>query len=239
MERPRTLRFVAGALGMTAVVSTGAWADEPAGASSMPVAASVMAAMQVMNATNGAAWETVSTSRTTDLLMNPSSFIRVRTSAEVVAVTEDARPAGRLIAVPFNARAGDPAYAEPEEWAEHYVDGDEQYVANESYQRTYGMVFADGVDLGYTTLRRHDRPDRRVRPPHDIGAAYENEDVHRRAQLRFADAAQPRLDGLDDGFRRAQLTFNRASMPSSGERGADGLRRERAPSSDRPRRTRW
>lgn len=189
---------------------------------------------------------TTATPATTDLLKNPGSFLTVRFARQPDgAGGEQERMSGpyegRLIAVPANARAGDPAFASaPGE--DEYVTADEEGV-DEPQVREYGIAFAEGVNLGYTTLRRHDRPARHPvhRPDRDV-PEFGSEDLHRDAVLRFGEASQPRLDGLDDAFRRAQLSFHRATLTPGVGREADGLRHERAPSRPlQPRRvrTRW
>lgn len=63
-------------------------------------------------------------------------------------------------------------------------------------------------------------------------------DLHRRAQLQFGEAAYPKLAGQDDGFRRAQLEFHRSTLTPGVVRQSDGLRHERVPGSGRQR-TGW
>lgn len=175
------------------------------------------------------------------LLKNPGSFIIVRTVRveEPIAAGADDGTSGRLIAVPSNARAGDPAYAQaPEEEYVEYYEDDSPIVYG-----PYGTIFADGIELGYSVLKKHgavhrrghrtDDGDRR-RGRDDRAPEFGENDLHRSAQLKFAEAAQPRLDGLDDSFRRAQLQFHRATLAPGVQRSSDGLRHERAPS--RPRR---
>ena len=183
------------------------------------------------------------TPATTPLLKNEGSFITVHTrpttAGEATAATEMTR--GRMIEVPRNARAGDPAYAVVEEEA-YWDEGAGQ--EDGAYERTYGIAFAEGVNLGYTRLHRHEqrRGHRPVRPSDEGAPEFGSSDLHRRAVLRFGEAAQARLEGLDEGFRRAQLTFHRATLTPGVRREADGLRHERTGSRpERPSRprTQW
>ena len=182
------------------------------------------------------------TPATTTLLQNAGSYItvRVRRVAGEPAVAEE-ESGGRLIAVPQNARAGDPVYAEVPD--EEYFEEEGRW-DDGAYERTYGTAFAEGVNLGYTTLHRHGRPVRHPihRPERDL-PEFGSGDLHRGAVLRFGEAAQPRLDGLDDGFRRAQRVFHRATLTPGVRRESDGLRHERTgPRQERPPlrpRTQW
>jgi hypothetical protein len=233
-KRTRTMMAAA----MVASGAAAAWGG-PATAVIMPG----LAVLEMRALASGAA-------RREPLLRNTGSFIVVHRGAATGGSDEEIRfslpsvggeqtggSAADLIAVPSNARAGDPAFAEPEDaaWEETWVE--------EPTEERYGIAFAEGVRLGYTALRRPDQhrgDDRRGRR-HEVGepgAEFGADDLHRSAQLRFAEAAQPRLDGLDDGFRRAQLTFHRATLTPGVVRGSDGLRHERAPSSPRPSRGR-
>jgi hypothetical protein len=179
-------------------------------------------------------------------LSNPESFIRVHRAAEVLdervrISTPESRAAAvaearGLIAVPSSARAGDPSFdvpAEPE-----FTDA-ASYTDDSSF--TTGMIFADGIPLGYSTLRRpgypHARPRRDPGAPDAPAEEFGAHDLHRSAQLRFAEAAQPHLDGLDDAWRRAQLQFHRSTLTPGVPRGSDGLRHER--STPTRGRTRW
>ena len=141
--------------------------------------------------------------------------------------------------MPDNARAGDPAYASNEEEYE-----DEWYVEDGggTVFGPYGIAFADGVDLGYTALADHsDHGPRRGQRWHHGGGRRQDvpefgaNDLHRSAQLQFAEAAQPHLAEQEAGFRRAQLEFHRATLTPGVPRQSDGLRHEQAPSRSRPR----
>jgi hypothetical protein len=195
-----------------------------------------IAARVILEQTGGAA----ATPSGRGLLKNPGSYIVVRTVRveEPIVAADKTGPTGRLIPVPENARAGDPAYAEApaEEYVEYY------YEDHPTVYGPYGTIFADGIELGYSALKKHGpgrhgrhRSDNgRRRDRHDHLPEFGANDLHRSAQLKFAESAQPRLEGLDDGFRRAQLQFHRSTLTPGVRRSSDGLRHER--SSSRPSR---
>lgn len=178
-------------------------------------------------------------------LSNPESFIRVHRAPETPSDTlrvstpeahaaADAEARG-LIAVPSSARAGDPAFEVPAPDESEYVFDD----TPTSY--TTGTAFADGVVLGYSSLHgphwRPGRPRPRPRPAAADAPEFGSGDLHRSAQLRFSEAAQPRLEHMDDAWRRAQLEFRRSTLAPGQPRGSDGLRHERtSPAPTRPQR---
>lgn len=208
-----------------------------------------------------ASWVDASVARGDGLLKNPGSFIVVHRDSTAPVATDAAEdqhvrislPAwseqtgaradaveqtGGFIAVPDNARAGDPAYIAMEE----EEDGEWYYVddGGGTVFGPYGMAFADGVDLGYSTLVKHGSAGRHHHRMHGDGRRsdvpeFGANDLHRSAELQFAEAAQPRLAEQEAGFRRAQMAFHRATLTPGVPRQSDGLRHERAPSSSRPR----
>jgi hypothetical protein len=183
---------------------------------------------------------------------NPESFVIVHhvasrqpTDDAVQAATASeqtggaragSRPDDHLIEVPANARAGDPAY----ESEDVTVDDEGAWYWEDSAGTVYGpygTAFAEGVELGYSALRRHGAPvhqrHRERRRAGDV-AEFGANDLHRSAELEFSRAAQPRLAQQEEGFRRAQLQFHQATVTPGAARHADGLRHESAPSRPAP-----